>query len=100
MGIFKMLSKTGEHTERDTNGVEHVYKAGDTLESDRDLVKRFPNKFIRLDAETVLGGNVPQPRIPVPHRFIKDDVLVEPTPDTKSDVKSDEKVVDKDKDDA
>ncbi len=79
MGIFKLLPKTGEHEERDASGAAFTYKAGDVLESDKNLVTLFPNKFLRVDTEVALGGGVPQPAIPVPHRFIKDDVLVEPT---------------------
>lgn len=82
MGVFKVLPKVGLHVERDASGVEYEYGPGCTLESDRNLVELFPNKFVRIDTELAPGGNVPQPNIPVPHRFIKNDEIVSPAKTT------------------
>ena len=78
MGIYKMLPKTGKHVERDADGVEWEYGPGNTIESDRNLVELFPNKFIRVDTETMPGSDVAQPTIPVPHRFVRDGEIVPP----------------------
>ena len=82
-----MLTKTGIHIEHDKkSGRDVTYKAGDTLESETNLVERFPNKFVRLDVELVPGGNVPQPTVPVPHRYIKEPVPPSTTDEKESDV--------------
>ena len=86
MGIFKMLPKTGKHVERDEDGVEWEYEPGMTLESKTDLVKRFPNKFIRVDTEPMPGSGVAQPTIPVPHRFVRDGEIVPPVKPVKAEL--------------
>ena len=70
MGLFQLLPKTGEHQEPDSTGKMIAYGPGDTVESDSNLVKRFPGKFVRLDVDVRYGKG--QPVIPVPHRFIRE----------------------------
>jgi hypothetical protein len=43
---FRLKQKAGRHHEGG-----RVYKGGDTVVSDKDLVKAFPGKFIRLDGK-------------------------------------------------
>ena len=46
--FFKIKKGAGNHTQLNAEGIPTVYKAGNTLESDTDLVKCFPKKFERL----------------------------------------------------
>jgi hypothetical protein len=78
MGIYKMVPKAGEHQEV-IDGQTVIYKAGDTVESDSDLSTRFPGKFIRLDTGQSAGKGM-QPKIPIPHRFIREPVAPAPAP--------------------
>lgn len=58
---FKLKEKVGKHTEDGT-----VYKAGDVIETHRDLAKAFPEKFERVggrredppEDDTALAGTV------------------------------------------
>ena len=45
---FKLKDGCGSHAETGADGRLIVYKAGDVIESDNDLAKMFPNKFIRM----------------------------------------------------
>lgn len=49
--LFKMKSGVGSHAEPGPDGRVVIHKAGDNaiIESDRDLVTMFPNKFERVD---------------------------------------------------
>lgn len=46
---FRLLPKAGDHAEAGAGGVALAYRAGDIVESDRDLMEAFPNKFERVD---------------------------------------------------
>lgn len=71
MGLYKMLPKTGPHEEPDGQGNVVTYVAGDVIENDSDLSTRFPGKFIRIDTGQSAGKDM-QPKIPIPHRFIRE----------------------------
>ena len=71
MGLYKMLPKTGPHEEPDGQGNVVTYVAGDVIENDSDLSTRFPGKFVRMDIGQSAGKGA-QPKIPVPHRFIRE----------------------------
>ena len=71
MGLYKMLPKTGPHEEPDGQGNVVTYAAGDVIENDSDLSTRFPGKFIRIDTGQSAGKDM-QPKIPIPHRFIRE----------------------------
>jgi len=45
---FRLLPKVGNHAETGEDGSPCVYKPGDIVESDRDLVDAFPGKFERV----------------------------------------------------
>jgi len=46
--FFRIKNGAGNHTQPNAKGIPTVYKAGETLESNIDLVKCFPKKFERL----------------------------------------------------
>lgn len=46
---FRLLPKAGNHSETGPDGQRVVYKAGDVIESDKDLVAMFKGKFERVD---------------------------------------------------
>jgi len=71
--LFKLVPKAGAHRERNMQGQMVEYVAGEVVETDSNLAKRFPGKFIRIDNEQPRGGQ-PRPAIPVPHRFVREDV--------------------------
>ena len=73
MGIYKLNKKAGSHVGCDINGVEVEVLPGQKIETDSDLSKSFPNKFVRLDnvMDDDQAQGFAQPTIPVPGRFIK-----------------------------
>ena len=73
MGLYKLLPKVGTHDAVDETGTTTTYKSGDTIETDVELDKSFPEKFQRLDVEEL--RNFQQPTIPVPARFVKSNAV-------------------------
>ena len=55
--FFRIKKGAGNHVQPNAEGVPTVYKAGNTLESNIDLVKCFPKKFERL----MTSGDSPAP---------------------------------------
>ena len=71
MGKFKLKPKCGNHSEPNDKGVYVTYTSGAVIESNTDLVKRFPNKFIRVNddsQDTEIGVSVPN--IPKPKKEV------------------------------
>ena len=48
--FFKIKANAGNHTQPNAEGIVTVYKAGNIIESNADLVKCFPKKFELLTA--------------------------------------------------
>lgn len=66
MGLYKLLNKRGDHATT-VNGKRVVYKSGDVVSSEDDLVELFPNKFTRVNkTQENRNVEVTQPDIPVP----------------------------------
>lgn len=62
---FRLKKRCGSHIEVDKKGEPVEYKAGDIVESERDLVALFSNKFEALySAEPVSSPDIPLPSIP------------------------------------
>ena len=82
MGIYMLKKKAGNHVGRNIDGVEVEVLPGQKIETDSDLSKSFPNKFVRLDnvMDDDQAQGFAQPTIPVPGRFIKttEDTDVDP----------------------
>jgi len=57
MSYYKLLPKRGNHNQGETDkaGNPIIYKPGDVIETDMDLVKMFPNKFVEVN---VGGDNI------------------------------------------
>lgn len=62
--FFRIKKNAGNHTQLNDKGVSTIYKAGDTIKSDADLVKCFPRKFERLDTDDTVKLNL-APGIPM-----------------------------------
>lgn len=70
MGKYKLLAKRGGHVERTDDDEVVTYKAGDVVESKRNLAKLFPNKFKRVSRDEI-RDDVEQPVIPDPTETAK-----------------------------
>ena len=78
---FKLKPKVGNHAERGENGRPIVYKSGDVVESDQDLVKLFPNKFGRADEPAEEEEVEDKTEVPTPDEIqerAEDEELEEP----------------------
>lgn len=65
MSLYRLLKKRGNHVEYD--GKKPItYQGGDTVPSEHDLAKLFPNKFVLIRPGENEDVEVEQPDIPVP----------------------------------
>jgi len=63
--FFRLLCNAGNHTQLNAKSCLTVYKAGDTIESNLDLVKCFPKKFERVNIDTESAKSNIAPGIPM-----------------------------------
>jgi len=68
---FRLLPKVGEHVGKNLKGDDIVYKAGDVIESDIDLRKKFPNKFEFVEGSLIEEDDSIVPKIPLQNIKLK-----------------------------
>lgn len=64
---FKLLPKVGSHVEKDKDGNAVTYhsKDGRIIDTEMDLVKRFPNKFERVEVNPTAESSPKEEAAPV-----------------------------------
>jgi len=69
---FRLKPKCGNHVESDSKGNPITYVSGDIVESNTDLAKKFPSKFVRVQEFEVdtKGESAPAPTIPLPEDVV------------------------------
>lgn len=81
MGLYRLIKKRGNYVGLNEDGKRVTYEGGDTVPSEHDLVRIFPNRFVRISGLQENGNvEVEQPDIPVPGPKIEDAV----SPETKT----------------
>ena len=74
---FRLVAKAGTHDVVDKAGLVTTYKAGDIIESDRDLRKQFEGKFELTSGDPDAEKVVSPPDIPLANKSIKSSTKVQ-----------------------
>ncbi len=74
---FRLVAKAGTHDVVDKAGLITTYKAGDIIESDRDLRKQFEGKFELISGDPDAEKVVSPPDIRLANKSIKSSTKVQ-----------------------